>query len=73
MSQKRIKLFQYLKSCVTRNLFVFLQEIHLSTNDEKKWENEFNRKLFFSQRKTNYGTGKLGKINKKRTLDGFTY
>ena len=45
--QKRMKLFEYLKSYVGSNRFVFLQETHSSISDEKKWEDEFNGKLFF--------------------------
>ena len=52
-SQKRMKLFEYLKSYVATNGFVFLQETHSSIRDEKKWEDEFNSKLFFSHGKTN--------------------
>ena len=52
-SQKRMKLFKYLRSYVTSNRFVFFQETHLSISDEKKWEEEFNDKLFFSHGKIN--------------------
>ena len=81
-SQKRMKLFEYLKSYVTTNGFVFLQETHLSIRDGKKWEDEFRGKLFFSNGKTNscgisigyYGTKKLEVINKiVTTMDGFCY
>ena len=72
-SQKRMKLFEYLKSYVATNGFVFLQETHSSIRDEKKWEDEFRGKLFFSHGKTNscgvligyYGTKKIEVINKK--------
>ena len=72
-SKKRMKLFEYLKSYVTTNGFVFLQETHSSIRDEKKWEDEFKGKLFFSHGKTNscgvligyYGTKKIEVINKK--------
>ena len=46
-SQLRMKLFKYLKSCVITNGFVFLQEMHSSIRDEKKWEDEFRGKLSF--------------------------
>lgn len=52
-SQKRMKLFKYLRSYVTSNRFVFFQETHSSISDEKKWEEESNDKLFFSHSKTN--------------------
>ena len=51
-SRKRIKLFEYLKSYVTSNGFVFHQEIHLSISDKKNWEDELSGKLFFSHLKT---------------------
>ena len=50
---KRIKLFEYLKSYVTGNGFIFLQETHSCTNDEIMWRDEFNGELFFSHGKTN--------------------
>ena len=40
-SQKRVKLFEYLKSYVATNGFVFLQETHSSIRDEKKWGDEY--------------------------------
>ena len=72
-SQKRIKLFENLKSYVATNGFVFLQETHPSIRDEKKWKDEFRGRLFFSHGKTNscgvligyYGTKKIKVINKK--------
>ena len=42
-------------------------------SDKKKWKNEFNSKLFFSHGKTNYGTKKLDKINKKCDKSGRIY
>ena len=52
-SVKRIRLFEYLKSYVTGNGFIFLQETHSCINDEIKWRDEFNGELFFSHGKTN--------------------
>ena len=40
-SQKRVKLFEYLKSYVATNGFVFLQETQSSIRDEKKWGDEY--------------------------------
>ena len=55
-SVKRIKLFEYLKSYVTGNGFIFLQETHSCIKDEIKLRDEFNGELFFSHGKTNsYG------------------
>ena len=52
-SVKRIKSFEYLKSHVTENGFIFLQETHSCVNDEIRWRDEFNGELFFSYGKTN--------------------
>ena len=45
-SQKRMMSFEYLRSYVTSNKFVFLQETHSSIGDEKKWEIQWH--AFFS-------------------------
>ena len=50
---KRIKIFKYLKNCISSNGFVFLQETHSSLNDEKKWADDFKGRLYFSHGKTN--------------------
>ena len=50
---KRIKIFKYLKNYVTSNGFIFFQETHSSVKDEKIWNYEFGRQLFFSRGKTN--------------------
>ena len=50
---KRIKIFKYLKNCISSNGFVFLQETHSTLNDEKKWADDFKGRLFFSHGKTN--------------------
>ena len=71
-SAKRIKLFEYLKSSVTGNGFVFLQKTQSCINDEIKWRDEFNGELFFSHGKTNscgvdigfYGSKTIEQINK---------
>ena len=68
-----MKLFEYLRSYVAANGFVFLQETHSSIRDEKKREDQFRGKLFFSHGNTNscgfligyYGTKKIELINKK--------
>ena len=52
-SEKRIKLFEYLRNYVSANGFVFLQETHSSPRDEKKWKDEFKGSLYFSHGKTN--------------------
>ena len=71
-SVKRIKLFEYLKSYVTGNGFIFLQETHSCINDEIKWRDKFNGELFFSHGKTNscgvaiilYGSQTIEQMNK---------
>ena len=68
-----MKIFEYLKRYVATNGFVFLQQTHSSIRDEKKWEDEFRGKLFFSHGKANscgvligyYETKKIEVINKK--------
>ena len=73
-TNKRIKLFEYLKKYVAPNGFIFLQETHSSINDEKKWQDEFEGKLFFSHGKTNscgvaigfYGNKKLEIVSQKQ-------
>ena len=52
-SVKRIKLFEYLKSYVTANGFIFLQETHSCKNAEINWRDEFNAELFFYHGKAN--------------------
>ena len=55
-SVRRIELFEYLKSYVTTDGFIFLQETHSSINDEIKWRDEFNGEPFFCHRKRNSKT-----------------
>ena len=52
-SEKRLKLFEYLRNNINDNGFIFLQETHLLLNDELKWKDDFRRPLFFSQGKSN--------------------
>ena len=60
-SEKRIKIFEYLKNSITPNGFIFLQETHSSVDDEKRWCNELNGNLCFSLGKTNScGVGFVG-------------
>ena len=40
-SEKRLKIFKYLKNNIHHNCFVFLQETHSLTQDEKKWRDDF--------------------------------
>ena len=41
-SEKRIKIFEYLKNSISPNGFIFLQETHSSVDDEKSWCDELN-------------------------------
>ena len=50
-SEKRLKLFEYLKNNISDNGFIFLQETHSLSNDELKWKNEFGGPLFFHMEK----------------------
>ena len=52
-SEKRLKIFEYLKNNIHHNGFVFLQETHSLTQDEKKWKDDFEDPLFFSHGKIN--------------------
>ena len=52
-SEKRSKIFEYLKNSISPNEFIFLQEIHTSADDEKRWCNELNGSIYFSHGKTN--------------------
>ena len=62
---KRIKLFEYLKNCISSNGFVFLQETHSSLNVEKKWAVEFKGQLFLSHGKTNSCGVAIGYVGNK--------
>ena len=50
-SEKRLKLFEYLKNNINGNGFIFLQETHSLSNDELKWKDEFGGPLFFHPEK----------------------
>ena len=62
---KRIKLFEYFKNCISSHGFVFLQETHYSLNVEKKWADEFKGQLFFSHGKTNSCGVAIGYVGNK--------
>ena len=51
ISEKRLKLFEYLKNNINDNGFIFLQETHSLSNDELKWKNEFGGPLFYRTEK----------------------
>ena len=39
-SEKRQKLFEYLKNSIGNNGFIFLQETYLSIKDKQKWKDD---------------------------------
>ena len=51
VSEKRLKLFEYLNNNINGNSFIFLQETHSLSNDELKWKDEFGGPLFFTCKK----------------------
>ena len=76
--EKRIKFFEYLKIAITSCGFIFLQETHSTIHDEKKWNDEFKGKPFFSHGQSNFlgvAIGFIGKLsfevsNKKQDESG---
>ena len=51
--EKRIKVFEYLKNCISNDGFMFLQETRSAIFDEKRWQDELQGKCFFSRRHSN--------------------
>ena len=49
-SEKRLKIFEYLKNNIHHNGFVFLPGTHSLEQDEKNWKDDFKNPLFFSYR-----------------------
>ena len=52
-SKKSFKLFNYFKNKIFPNGILFLQETHSTKENEIKWEDEFDRNLYFSHAKSN--------------------
>ena len=50
---------------MTPSEFIFLQETHSTVNDEKRWCDELNDNLYFSQWKTNWCGVAIGYIGSK--------
>ena len=46
-SEKSLNIFKYLKNNIPHNGFVFLQETHSLTKDEKEWKDDFKDPLVF--------------------------
>ena len=64
--EKRIKVFEYLKNCISNNGFMFLQKTHSTVYDEKRWQDALKGKLFFSHGHSNscgVAIGFLGNMN----------
>ena len=64
--KRRIKVFEYLKNCISNNGFMFLEEIHSTVYDEKRWQDVLKGKLFFSHGHSNscgVALGFLGNLN----------
>ena len=64
-SQKKIKIFEYLKNGISSIGFIFLQGTHSSVDDEKRWCDKLNSNLYFSLGKTNSCSVALGYVVSK--------
>ena len=53
-SEKKIKIFEYLKNSISPNGLIFLQETHSSVDDKKRWCEELNGNLYFHHVKTHW-------------------
>ena len=64
--EKRIKVFEYLKNCISNNAFMFLQEMYSTAYNEKRWQGDLKGKKFFSHGHSNsrgVAIGFLGNMN----------
>ena len=50
-AEKRLKLFEYLRSNINNNGFIFLQEIHSTSNDEENAKTSLGILYFFHTEK----------------------
>ena len=57
-----INFFQYLRNAIFSAGLMFLHETHSTIHDEKKWNNEFQRKLFFLLGQSNSFRVAIGSI-----------
>ena len=53
-SEKQLKLFEYIRNNINNNGFIFIQETHLSSNDEQKWKDNFRGFSISSHVKSNF-------------------
>ena len=51
-TEKRLKLFKFLKNKIDPEGILFLQESHSSVETEKKWIDDFNGKIYYLHGKT---------------------
>ena len=54
VTEKQLKLFEYLRKNINNNGFRFLQEAHSLSNDEQELKDDFRGPLFFSYWKSNF-------------------
>ena len=57
-----INFFQYLRNAIFSAGLMFLHETHSTIHDEEKWNNEFQRKLFFLLGQSNSFRVAIGSI-----------
>ena len=43
--ERRIKVFEYLKNCISNSGFMFLQETHSTVHDGKRWQDDLKGEL----------------------------
>ena len=64
--EKRIKVFEYLKNCISNSWFMFLRETHSTVFDEKRWQDELKGNFFFlhgHSKSCGVAIGFLGNMN----------
>ena len=64
-SEKRIKIFEYLKNSLTPNGFIFLQETHSCVDDKKKRCDQLIGNSYFSRGKINSCSVAIGYVRSK--------
>lgn len=65
-SRKRLKPFNYLKNSIKWDDFIFLQEMHSSTKNDKTWIDNFKSNLLFSRGKTSSRRVAIGYLGTKK-------
>ena len=64
-SEKRTKIFEYLRNSISSNGFILLQETRSPDDNEKRWCNELNSNLYFCHRKINSYGVTIGYVGSK--------